>query len=66
VSAADIATANNTISIIMSGPLAKNIADEYDVDPRKSASLLDIFAGCFQALNGDILATPAAAITCGL
>lgn len=48
VSAADIATANNTISIIMSGPLAKNIADEYDVDPRKSASLLDIFAGCFQ------------------
>ena len=43
----DIAT-NNTISIIMSGPLAKNIADEYDVDPRKSASLLDIFAGCFQ------------------
>ena len=44
----DIATTNNTISIIMSGPLAKNIADEYDVDPRKSASLLDIFAGCFQ------------------
>ncbi len=32
VSVADIATANNTISIIMSGPLAKNIADEYDVD----------------------------------
>lgn len=48
VSATDIATANNTISIIMAGPLAKNIADEYDVDPRKSASLLDIFAGCFQ------------------
>ena len=48
VSVADISTANNTISIIMSGPLAKNIADEYDVDPRKSASLLDIFAGCFQ------------------
>ena len=48
MSARDIATANNTISIIMSGPLAKNIADEYDVDPRKSASLLDIFAGCFQ------------------
>ena len=42
VSAADISTANNTISIIMAGPLAKNIADEYDVDPRKSASILDI------------------------
>lgn len=43
VSVSDIATANNTISIIMSGPLAKNIADEYDVDSRKSASILDIF-----------------------
>ena len=48
VSVADIATANNTISIIMSGPLAKNIADEYEVDPRKSASILDIFGGCFK------------------
>lgn len=50
VSVADISTANNTISIIMAGPLAKNIADEYDVDPRKSASILDIFGGCFQGL----------------
>ncbi|WP_270525101.1 Na+/H+ antiporter NhaC family protein [Staphylococcus epidermidis] len=50
VSASDISTANNTISIIMAGPLAKNIADEYDVDPRKSASILDIFGGCFQGL----------------
>ena len=50
VSAADISTANNTISIIMAGPLAKNIADEYDVDPRKSASILDIFGGCSQGL----------------
>lgn len=50
VSAADISTANNTISIIMAGPLAKNIADEYDVDSRKSASILDIFGGCFQGL----------------
>ena len=29
---------------------AKNIADEYDVDSRKSASILDIFGGCFQGL----------------
>ena len=48
VSAADISTANNTISIIMAGPLAKNIADEYDVDPRKSASILDILVGVFK------------------
>ena len=50
VSAGDIATANNTISILMAGPLAKDIADEYDVDPRKSASILDMFASCFQGL----------------
>ncbi|MFD1414876.1 Na+/H+ antiporter NhaC family protein [Oceanobacillus jeddahense] len=59
VSAADVATANNTISIIMTGPLAKNIADEYNVDPRKSASLLDIFSGCWQGLvpyGGQMLA----------
>jgi len=50
VSAADISTANNTISILMAGPLAKDIADEYEIDPRKSASVLDIFASCFQGL----------------
>ena len=55
VSAADISTANNTISIIMAGPLAKNIADEYDVDPRKSASILDIFGGCFQGYSHIVL-----------
>ncbi|QCJ41079.1 Na+/H+ antiporter NhaC family protein [Bacillus sp. S3] len=50
VSAADIATANNTISIVMAGPLAKEIADEYEIDPRKSASLLDIFSSCWQGI----------------
>ncbi len=50
VSVADIATANNTIAIIVTGPLAKQIADEYDIDPRKSASLLDTFSGCWQGL----------------
>ncbi|SHM58614.1 Na+/H+ antiporter NhaC family protein [Gracilibacillus kekensis] len=59
VSVADISTANNTISIIMTGPLAKNIANEYDVDPRKSASILDIFAACWQGIvpyGGQMLA----------
>lgn len=46
VSLTNVSTANNTISIIIAGPLAKNIADQYDIDPRKSASILDIFA-CF-------------------
>lgn len=48
VSVTDISTANNTIAILMTGPLAKKIADQYEVDPRKSASLLDIFASVWQ------------------
>lgn len=48
VSVVDIATVNNTIAILMSGPLAKTIADKYEVDARKSASLLDIFASVWQ------------------
>ncbi|GAA0733931.1 Na+/H+ antiporter NhaC family protein [Clostridium oceanicum] len=46
VSVVDICTANNTIAIVMAGPIAKDIADKYDVDPRKSASILDTFS-CF-------------------
>ncbi|WP_042221879.1 Na+/H+ antiporter NhaC family protein [Oceanobacillus manasiensis] len=59
VSATNISTANNTISIIVTGPLAKNISDEYNIDPRKSASILDIFAGGWQGLvpyGGQMLA----------
>ncbi|MBY8909421.1 Na+/H+ antiporter NhaC family protein [Salinicoccus roseus] len=59
VSATDLSTANNTISIIITGPLAKDIADEYGVDRRKSASILDIFAAAFQGLipyGGQMLA----------
>lgn len=43
---ADFCTANNTVAILSTGSIAKNIAEEYDIDPRRSASLLDIF-GCF-------------------
>ncbi|WZL73331.1 Na+/H+ antiporter NhaC family protein [Clostridiaceae bacterium 35-E11] len=46
VSLVDICTANNTIAIVMAGPIAKDIADQYDIDPRRSASLLDTFS-CF-------------------
>ena len=46
VSFADLCTANNTIALIMSGPIAKDIANRFGVDPRKSASLLDTFS-CF-------------------
>ena len=46
----DIATANNTIAIVMSGPIAKEISQEFDIDPRRSASLLDIFASVMQGI----------------
>jgi len=37
----DIATANNTVAIVVAGPIAKTISEEYDIDPKKTASLLD-------------------------
>lgn len=43
---ANLCTANNTIALIMSGPIAKDIATRFHIDPRRSASLLDIFS-CF-------------------
>lgn len=47
VSLANFCTANNTIAIITVGPLANNIAEQFKVDKRKSASVLDIFhASC--------------------
>ena len=46
----DMATANNTIAIIVDGPMAKEISGKYDVDPRKTASILDIFTCIMQGL----------------
>jgi Na+/H+ antiporter NhaC len=50
VSSLDIATANNTIAIVTSGPIAKDLAAKYDIDPRRTASILDIFSCGFQGL----------------
>ena len=50
VSVTNLCVANNTISIIMTGPLAKEISDKYGIDGRKSASLLDIFSCSVQGL----------------
>ena len=46
----NISTANNTIAILIAGPLAKNIADQYGIEPRKSASILDLFSCTIQGL----------------
>ena len=37
----DVATANNTVAIVIAAPIAKSISEEYGIDPRKTASLLD-------------------------
>ncbi|NEU30524.1 Na+/H+ antiporter NhaC family protein [bacterium LRH843] len=50
ISLTNMSTANNTISIIIAGPLAKTLADTYEIDPRKSASLLDIFSCSIQGM----------------
>lgn len=50
VAAVDVATANNTVAIVMSGSIAKEISQEYDIDPRRTASLLDIFASVMQGI----------------
>lgn len=42
----NICTANNTVAIITAGPIAKDIAKRFAIDPRKSASILDT-ASCF-------------------
>ncbi len=46
----DIATANNTVAIVMANPIAKDIAENYGISARKSASILDTFSCFFQAL----------------
>ena len=50
VGAMDIATANNTVAIVMAGPIAKQISQEYDIPPKESASLLDTFSCIFQGI----------------
>lgn len=50
VSLADIAVANNTVAILITGPIARDVCREYKVDPRRSASLLDIFSCVFQGV----------------
>ena len=50
VGAMDVATANNTVAIVMAAPIAKNISEEYGITNTKTASLLDIFGSVLQGL----------------
>jgi len=51
VALADACTANNTVAIILTGRLAKEIAADSGIDPRRSASLLDIFSCIVQGMT---------------
>lgn len=46
----DIATANNTVAIVMANPIAREMADTYKVSPKKAASILDTFSCIVQGL----------------
>lgn len=46
----DAATANNTVAIIIDGPVAKEISRDFKVDPRRSASFLDTFSCVMQGI----------------
>lgn len=50
VGAMDIATANNTVAIVMANPIAKKISEEYGFSNKKTASLLDTFSCIFQGI----------------
>ena len=44
VAAMDVATANNTVAIVMANPIAKEMSRDYGISPRRSACLLDTFS----------------------
>ena len=46
----DIATANNTVAIVMANPIAREMAQRYGISSRKSASILDTFSCIFQGV----------------
>lgn len=50
VSLTDLATANNTVSIIINGEMARSLCYKFHVDPRRSAALLSTFSTIFQGL----------------
>lgn len=46
----DLSTANNTVAIVIAGPIAKEISQEFDISPKRTASILDIFTSAFQGI----------------
>lgn len=50
VGAMDIATANNTVAIVMANPIARDMAKDYGITNKKTASILDTFSCIFQGI----------------
>ncbi len=50
VGALDIATANNTVAIVMANPIAKEISEDYGISAKTTASILDTFSCFFQGI----------------
>lgn len=50
VGAMDIATANNTVAIVMANPIAREMSEEYGISPQNAASILDTFSCIFQGV----------------
>ena len=50
VGAMDIATANNTVAIVMANPIAKEMGKDYGISPQRSACILDTFSCIFQGI----------------
>lgn len=46
----DIATANNTVAIVMANPIASEMAKDFGISSRKTASILDTFSCIFQGI----------------
>ena len=46
----DIATANNTVAIVMANPIAKEMSEEYGISSQRAACLLDTFSCIFQGI----------------
>ena len=65
----DISTANNTVAIVMANPIASEMAKEYGITPKKTASILDTFSCIFQGFlpyGAQILVALSAVSTMGL
>ena len=50
VSLVDVCTANNTVAIVTVGPIAKDISDEFELDPVRVAGIMDMFSCVFQGI----------------